>query len=70
MSSFHWDLVVWGLLGLYLLVAELAAVFGWAPWNTLSDFSWRLEDLSSWVKILFLAGQVVLTVHIVARWPR
>lgn len=62
-----WDLV-WAAWFAAFVVLEFSAVFG-APWQTLSATSWAIENLTSWAKIVILAGLVVLTVHIVFRWP-
>lgn len=62
-----WD-VVWAVWFLAFVALEIAALCG-APWQTLSGTSWGLEKLSDVVKIIVLAGLVVLTVHIVFRWP-
>lgn len=69
MSRFDWDIAIWGAWFLLFLVFELSAVFLNTPWTTLSTFSWKLESLSDVAKVVFLAGLVVLTVHIVAHWP-
>lgn len=61
--------LIWGLWFALFLALELPAAFGLTPWRTLSSTAWALEGLGSAVKVIFLAGLVVLTVHIVAHWP-
>jgi hypothetical protein len=61
--------IVWGSWFLAFVVLELLGVFHAVPWKSLSQTAWTLESLSGWVKIIVLAGLVVLTVHIVAHWP-
>lgn len=63
-----WD-VVWAVWFALFLGLELPAAVGVTPWRTLSSTAWALEGTASAVKIVFLAGLVVLTVHIVFRWP-
>lgn len=63
--------LVWGAWFALFAVLELtAAIWKSCPWRTLSSTAWSLEGLASWVPIIFLAGLVVLTVHIVFRWPK
>lgn len=63
------SLIVWGLWFLLFLVLEFLGLFHVTPWNSLSDTAWDLENVSDWIKVLFLAGLIILTVHIVFRWP-
>jgi hypothetical protein len=57
----------WFLLG--FVIPELLAVWGRAPWYTLSATSWRIEDAWRGFQIVFLAGLAVLLAHIVWRFP-
>lgn len=61
--------LVWGLWLLLFLILEFLGLFKVFGWVSLSETAWSVESLGGAVKILFLAGLVVLTVHIVARWP-
>lgn len=61
--------LVWAVWFAAFVVLEFLAVFGVVPWQTLSSTAWGIEKLTSWAKIICLAGLVVLTVHIVFRWP-
>lgn len=61
--------IVWGVWFAAFVALEIPAAFGITPWRTLSTTAWNLEGLASAVKVIFLAGLVVLTVHIVAHWP-
>jgi hypothetical protein len=71
MSKETWGYVLYGIIFAFVAVPELlAAIFGkLVPWPTISTTSWNLQRHSSWFSILFLAGLVVLTVHIVFHWP-
>jgi hypothetical protein len=71
MSKETWGYVLYGIIFAFVAVPELlAALFGkLVPWPTISTTSWNLQRHSSWFSILFLAGLVVLTVHIVFHWP-
>jgi hypothetical protein len=68
-TRFDWDVAVWGAWFAIFVVLELLGNFNLVPWNTLSSFSWQLERLSDWVKLLFFAGLAILLVHITFRWP-
>lgn len=61
--------VIWGIWVLTFLVFEFSGLFGWTPWHTLSETVWSLENINRWVRVLALCGLVILTTHIVARWP-
>ena len=64
MSRWVWSYGVWGIwLGAFL-VLELLGEFGAAPWVTLSQTAWHLED---WFRLLYvlLCGFLIgLTIHI------
>lgn len=71
MSRFELSTIVWlGWLAVFA-VLELPAVFvkSW-PWEPLSDWTWRLENLSSLITWVVLIGMAILLVHLVARFPR
>jgi hypothetical protein len=71
MSREIWGYALWGALIGFGAIPELLAAFSKrVPWPTLSETAWNLEARSGWASIAFLAGLAVLTVHIVARWPR
>lgn len=58
-------------LGLFL-VEELLAVAKVVPWEPLSDWIWRLEDVKHYgvfIQWVLLVGLAVLLVHLVARFP-
>jgi hypothetical protein len=61
--------LIWGLWVLAFLVLEFTGLFHVTPWHTLSDTVWSLEDINRWLRVLALCGLIVLTTHIVARWP-
>lgn len=64
-----WSYAVWGAWVALFLVLEFLGLFRVVPWISLSETAWSIENLSAWIKVLMLAGFVVLTVHIVFRWP-
>lgn len=61
--------LVWGIWFALFVILEFLGLFRVVPWVTLSETAWSLEALSGLVKILFLSGLTVLTVHIVFNWP-
>jgi hypothetical protein len=69
-SRFTWGCLVYGPWFVLWLVLELTSIY-WksCPWPTLSRTVWHLEDRWDWTQIVFLAGLVVLLVHIVFKFP-
>ena len=65
-----WSYTIWGAWFALFVVLEFLGLFRVVPWVTLSETAWSLEALSNLVKILFLSGLTVLTVHIVFNWPK
>lgn len=67
-----WSYVVYGLWFLAWVILE---VLGWkrgktrVPWKTLSETSWALEKRFTFLRLAFLAGLVILAVHIVFGFP-
>jgi hypothetical protein len=61
--------IAWSSWFLAFVVLEFLGYFRVVPWVTLSETVWKLESVADLFKIIFLAGLVVLTVHIVFRWP-
>ena len=64
--------VVWGAVGLVVLVPELVAIFGrqFAPFPGLARTATNLEARMPWLAMVFLAGLAILAVHIVFYpWP-
>ena len=64
-----WSYAVWGGWFALFLVLEFLGIFHVTPWQSLSDTAWSVEAVSSWIKVACLAGLIILTVHIVFRWP-
>ena len=64
-----WSYAIWGGWFAAFVVLEFLGLFRVVPWVTLSETAWAVEGLSTWLKILFLAGLTVLTAHIVFHFP-
>jgi hypothetical protein len=69
-GSWTWSFVVWGAWVLLFLIFEGLGLLAQVPWRSLSATAWDLEAVSGWIKVLVLAGFVVLTIHIVFEWPK
>ena len=72
MSKEEIGYVVWGIVGVTVVVPELVAVFGgrFAPFPGLARTATNLEARAPWLAMVFLAGLAILAVHIVFYpWP-
>ncbi|HEX3268651.1 MAG TPA: hypothetical protein VHQ98_11775 [Gaiellaceae bacterium] len=61
--------VIWGALGVAILIPELLAIRDrrWY-WPTVARTAANLEAHLPWLAMIFLAGFAILTVHLVF-WP-
>ncbi|WP_227979665.1 hypothetical protein [Nocardia spumae] len=59
-SAEFWGYLMWGLAGAVIAVPELAAVFDFADWPTISATIGHLESEHSWVRLVVVFVIVVL----------
>lgn len=64
-----WSYLIWAVWVLMFFALEVPGIMRVVPWRSLSETVWSLEAISPWLKVTALAGLIILTVHIVARWP-
>lgn len=64
--------VIWGVLAIVVLIPELLAAFGREiiPWPGVARTATNLSARAPWLGMVFLAGFVILGVHIIFYpWP-
>jgi hypothetical protein len=64
-TQWEWAAVIYGPLTFGVIVAELLAATGLAPWPTISSTVKELEGLWVWAVFFVLAGLQILCLHLV-----